>query len=268
MNENVNSSEIGKVSIKIPPFWPEKPEIWFFQVEAQFKINHISAEDTKFNYLISQLEPRIVENIWDIITTNDDNKYTSAKNRLLDIFKESESNRLRKLIAGIELGDLKPSQLLQKLKALAGNDLSEKVLKTIWIDKLPQQIRNVIIVSEESIDKLSLMADKISDINPKHELFAADNRDSSKPSIDALLSKISQLENQVSQLSMDNRSRDRSRNRNNPANFRRRSNSRNGFKPNGKICYYHLKFKERCIPSKCRPPCEWNNSGNENQQQK
>ncbi|UYV82709.1 hypothetical protein LAZ67_22000643 [Cordylochernes scorpioides] len=36
-------------------------------VEAQFAINGISQEMTKFNYLVAQLEPHFVENLWDII---------------------------------------------------------------------------------------------------------------------------------------------------------------------------------------------------------
>ena len=33
------------------------------------------------------------------------------------IFKESENPRIKKLITGIDLGNIKPSQLLQKLKS-------------------------------------------------------------------------------------------------------------------------------------------------------
>ena len=44
-------------------------------------------------------------------------KYLEFKTRLLDLFKESENTRIKKLISGIDLGNLKPSQLLQKLKS-------------------------------------------------------------------------------------------------------------------------------------------------------
>lgn len=49
--------EVSKVGVKIPPFWPEKPEICFFQDAAQLSISGISTEEPKFNYLISQLKP-------------------------------------------------------------------------------------------------------------------------------------------------------------------------------------------------------------------
>ncbi|UYV73972.1 hypothetical protein LAZ67_11001662 [Cordylochernes scorpioides] len=59
-NKPSDISEICKVSVKIPPFLVEKPEIRFFQLEAQFKIGGIIQEDTTFNYLISQLVCRVL----------------------------------------------------------------------------------------------------------------------------------------------------------------------------------------------------------------
>lgn len=121
--------EIDKVSVKLPPFWTEKPDIWFCQAEAQFTIAGIVMEATKFNYLLAQLEPKFVENIWDLVTSNDNNKYSLAKERLLNIFRESEECQIKKLLSGLELGDMKPTQLLRKMRSYAGTNVSEKILK-------------------------------------------------------------------------------------------------------------------------------------------
>ncbi|GFR29139.1 peptidase A2 domain-containing protein [Trichonephila clavata] len=118
-------------SIKIPPFWIDRPEIWFYQVEAQFQISRISLEKIKFKYLVSQLEPKYVENIWDIVNSKSDTKYTDSKNRLLSLYKESRNLRIKGLLTGIELGDMKPSQLLQKLKTVATSDISENLIKIL-----------------------------------------------------------------------------------------------------------------------------------------
>ncbi|UYV67776.1 hypothetical protein LAZ67_5001979 [Cordylochernes scorpioides] len=39
-----SEAEAAKVAVKISPFWSDRPEIWFYQVEAQFAINGISQE--------------------------------------------------------------------------------------------------------------------------------------------------------------------------------------------------------------------------------
>lgn len=255
------TQELNAVSIKFPPFWPEKPEIWFYQIEAQFEINRITTENTRFNYLVAQLEPKYLENIWDIIKSQDKNKYTSAKNRLLHIFKESSEAKIKKLLTGMQLGDCKPSQLLRKMQALSEtDDISEKVLKTLWMDKLPESIKNVIIVSDENLEKLSVMADKILEMNPRSEIFASTSQN---PNFNnEMIKKIESLEKEIASLrAITSRTRSRSRSRS-------RSSSRNWgkFNPKGKYCYFHFKFGTKCKPDKCKPPCEWKQSVNSQQQ--
>ncbi|UYV75949.1 hypothetical protein LAZ67_13001892, partial [Cordylochernes scorpioides] len=256
--------ETYKVNIKLPPFWIERPDIWFHQVEAQFLINNIKTENTKFNYLIAQLEPKYVENLWDIITSKELNKYSEAKERLLRIFKDGESTRIRKLLSGIELGDLKPSQLLQKLKSLATEDLSDKIIKTLWLEKLPQAIQQILIISEEELDKLAVMADRIAELNPKTEIYEA-----AKPENETkmLLKKIESLEQKIESMRVEHqgRSRDR-RSRDYHYNARSRSRSKGGYNPRGKFCYFHYRYGKKCLPGKCKKPCEWVNSENSNQQ--
>ncbi|GFX08782.1 transposon Ty3-I Gag-Pol polyprotein [Trichonephila clavipes] len=105
---------MSAISIKIPLCWTDRPEIWFLQVEAQFQISRISLEETKFRYLVSHLEPKYIENIWDIVNRKSNTKYTDSKNRLLSLFKKSENLRMKRLLTGIELGSLQ----LENLRSL------------------------------------------------------------------------------------------------------------------------------------------------------
>ncbi|UYV83387.1 K02A2.6-like [Cordylochernes scorpioides] len=187
-----------------------------------------------------------------------------AKERLLRIFKDGESKRIRKLLSGIELGDLKPSQLLQKLKSSATEDLSDKIIKTLWLEKLPQAIQQILIISEEELDKLAVMADRIAELNPKAEIYEADNPENETK---MLLKKIESLEQKIESMTMEHqgRSRDRS-SRDYRYNARSRSRSKGAYNPKGKFCYFHYRYGKNCLPGKCKKPCAWVNAENSNQQ--
>ncbi|GFX83274.1 hypothetical protein TNCV_4988681 [Trichonephila clavipes] len=245
LNEDSKNLEMSAVSIKIPPFWTDRPEIWFYQVEAQFQISRISLEETKFHHLVSQLEPKYVENIWDIVNSKSDTKYTDSKNRLLSLFKESENLRIKRLLTGIELGDMKPSQLLQKLKTVATSDISDNLIKTLWLEKLPESIKNILVVSEENLSKLAVMADKISDMTPRTDIFATgkslDCGEATSSRDQLLLDRIQSLEEQICQLSILHKSRTKERNSFRPKS---RSRSRKRFDTKGKYCYFHFRFED------------------------
>ncbi|KAL4707188.1 hypothetical protein ACJJTC_009952, partial [Scirpophaga incertulas] len=222
-NTMENSAESCKVSMKVPSFWPEKPEIWFFQIEAQFMVQKIISEDTKFNHLISQIEPKLVEHLWDIITNSDEiSKYTKCKERLLAIYKDSENKRMKTLLTGIELGDNKPSQLLRKMQALAGKDISETALKTLWLDRI--YCNNL----QESPDSA------------------------------AFLDRLAKLEQQIAAIpALLRRSRSSSRDSRSVSRSNSRTTSRRYYNPKGKYCFFHFRFGKLCKPEKCQSPCAW-----------
>ncbi|CAK9797613.1 hypothetical protein ANTPLA_LOCUS1288 [Anthophora plagiata] len=50
------SAEIARVGIREPPFFPSNPNLWFAQLEAQFNLNGITADNTRYWYVMSSLE--------------------------------------------------------------------------------------------------------------------------------------------------------------------------------------------------------------------
>ncbi|GFW50624.1 uncharacterized protein TNCV_2889261 [Trichonephila clavipes] len=166
---------------------------------------------------------------------------------------------MKRLLTGIELGDMKPSQLLQKLKTVATSDISDNLIKTLWLEKLPESIKNILVVSDENLSKLAVMADKISDMTPRTEIFATgkslDCGEATSSRDQLLLDRIQSLEEQICQLSILHKSRTKERNSFRPKS---RSRSRKCFDPKGKYCYFHFGFGARCKPEKCSPPCAWN----------
>jgi len=43
-----SNSYIKRVGIRVPPFRPEKPAVWFAKLEGQFALSNIIQDSTKF----------------------------------------------------------------------------------------------------------------------------------------------------------------------------------------------------------------------------
>jgi hypothetical protein len=275
-------SDVCKVGVRVPPFWPEEPELWFTQMEGQFMISGITADATKFYYVISQLEHQYIFEVKDVINSPPaQNKYDKLKTELISRLSASQEKKHRELLMHEELGDRKPSQYWRRLKTLAGGYVSDEFLKTVWSSRLPPNLQTVIASQPTlSVEMLADLADKVSDIAPTAtQVFAVGEHTkdrSNKPSgsgssdlVHDLAFQMSELRKEVASLRAQfdsqphgshNRSRFRSQNRDRShSGNRRRSSSR---PRNDSYCFYHNRFGSKA--NRCMSPCTYaseNSSG-------
>jgi hypothetical protein len=113
-------AETSRVAVRLPPFWAERPTVWFAQAEAQFSLAGISNDRTKFYHILSQLEHRYAAEVEDIKTSPPhQDPYTALKTELLNRLSPTSDQRARQIITHEEMGDRKPSQFLWHLRSLA-----------------------------------------------------------------------------------------------------------------------------------------------------
>ena len=83
------------ISIKLPPYWPRDPTLWFAQVEAQFVTRGITAEFTKYAHVVGTLQPEVAQEVRDLLLNPPpETPYTKLKTELVKRTSDSEQQRL------------------------------------------------------------------------------------------------------------------------------------------------------------------------------
>nr|XP_033327074.1 uncharacterized protein LOC117220827 [Megalopta genalis] len=237
---------------KLPNFWREEPKLWFAMLEREFAAYTVKADAVKCAAVIRHLDTASMKVVADVIAAPPtDDSYIQIKEALISRLATSEETQLRQLLSGIDLQNKRPSELLREMTLLAGKNVSDSALCTLWLQRLPARIQEVLSVVEGvSTEKLALLADKTIERSSQYELaeMAAQPRDSySSSEIAELIKRIAQLEASI---------RDTHRGRRpERKKFRRYSSkSRSRTRDDG-LCYFHRKFGENSW--KCRQPCQW-----------
>ena len=155
------SGYISAVSLKLPPFWPGDPEVWFAQVEVQFITRRVTAQRTKFDHVIASLSPEVATEIRDLILKPPEaDPYSVLKEQLI---KRTAASEQRRLLNAEELGDRKPTQLLRRMQQLLGDRAGTTdgaFLRELFLQRLPANVR-MVLASTASLEDMAELADKI-----------------------------------------------------------------------------------------------------------
>ena len=110
---------VATVSLKLPTFWPANPELWFAQVDAQFRTKRITSQATKFKHVIATLAPQYDAEVRDLILKPPDtDPYDRLKEELIKHTTASEQWCLQLLFNAEDLGDRTPSDVYSNYLAI------------------------------------------------------------------------------------------------------------------------------------------------------
>ncbi|KOB52161.1 Uncharacterized protein OBRU01_26344, partial [Operophtera brumata] len=132
------------LSMRIPPFWRDKPRPWFISFEAA--TNEMKNGQAQLAQLvIAKLKKQDIEQVTDLLHNPPaTEQYTTLKNRLISTYDESDSRQLHKLLSEIEHGNQKPTQLLRRMRSLARDKVPYPSLRMTRTNHLPPHVRSVL----------------------------------------------------------------------------------------------------------------------------
>ena len=148
----LETARTSAVSVKLPPFWPDKTGLWFAQAEAQFAIKGITVDKTKFSYVVSMLDTKIAVHAMDIIENPPDNDaYGTLKTRLTTTFSITDSEKANRILDMSGLGDKTPSQCLSDMLMLVPKDQEPGFLfRQVFLRLLPVEVQTQLAQSTKT----------------------------------------------------------------------------------------------------------------------
>ncbi|XP_048000612.1 uncharacterized protein LOC125237533 isoform X1 [Leguminivora glycinivorella] len=212
-----------------------------------------------------------------IVNPPAEGKYEKLKAELISRLSASREKELKRLLVHEELGDRKPSQFLRHLQHLAGPQVHEELLRSIWINRLPMNIQAAIASqpTPQTLDTLANTADRVWDLAPPNPQVASTSQTCSAPgpqtaSMDYLAQQIAELTKEIHEMRAERNTRSRPRTRGKGSQRYGRSRSRGTSQGRSQssyrrwpVCWYHSKFQSQA--TKCLKPCDFvsgNGQGN------
>lgn len=167
--------QAAAVSVKLPDFWPRNSLTWFAQAEAQFRLAHITADDTKYFNIVAKLDQNTATKISDLLENPPETgKFVALKERLTEAFSPTPLQRAFSLLDIVSLNDRKPSALADDMLAIAGKAISTDcpLFTAIFLRTLPLSVQQHLSTEEKITDfrKFAKRADRLSETAPERNL--------------------------------------------------------------------------------------------------
>ena len=163
------------VAVQLPTFNRIAPTSWFHLEDANFHLRGITASDTKFWYVVSELDQETLSKLSSFLAKpRGKDPYSEIRDVLCRTFEPKLEQKLDALLSSSDLGDERPSEYALELRRLLSNASTEDILKRIFTRSLPKYLRDAISANaDESFDGLAEAADRAWALNSAERTVAA-----------------------------------------------------------------------------------------------
>ena len=161
--ETTKATSSGK-HVDLPQFFLSDPQIWFLEIENIFNYHGIKDEAVRYQHAIKCLPVEFVEDMENMLDiSHEPQPYAQLKMTILDALETPKIKRLRRRFINLRIDSKKPSQILRIMRSLtaASDKLDCVVLRQLWLEKLPVNLRKILATSEEfaTLDEEGAFAD-------------------------------------------------------------------------------------------------------------
>ncbi|XP_057695302.1 uncharacterized protein LOC130917681 [Corythoichthys intestinalis] len=137
--------------LKLPEFWESAPETWFAQAEALFGLHGVEDDERKFWHVVTALSNRTASQVTRFVTSPPArDKYNALKDHLLKVYGLSQLERASRLLDINGLGERTPSQLMDVMLNLLGDEPPNSLFLVLFLRQLPAHVRTALGNSDVS----------------------------------------------------------------------------------------------------------------------
>ena len=137
---------VHHVAFKMPDFWTKDPELWFTQAEMAFDVARITRSYTKYQHIVAKLPEDVMlscRSLLGEIAPNDDDAYERLRDRLTTSFGNTIWQRGFALLDHPDLGDRRPSTMMNQMLALLPYGTNPEMLFfCLFLRRLPASMRD------------------------------------------------------------------------------------------------------------------------------
>jgi len=180
--------------VDLPAFWDADPVLWFRQCESAFRRAGTVSSGVKFDHVVGKLPNAVSLSCRSLLLSinfEDKDAYERLKEHLCKNYSKSKWQQGYSLLDHPSLGDRRPSQLLQDMRALLPDKEAEGVLfQCLFLKRLPSSMSDAVMAAGlDNIEDMAAMADRLHDKPAAAGVAAVTAQPSCCPHVSAIDSK-------------------------------------------------------------------------------